>query len=180
MAKAATKLKLAAPEVPAPQSIEEVNDAIARIGAAQRERTRIEADMNDQIAAIKEEFEVKAEPYKDEITQLAKGVQIYCDANRLKLTDGGKVKYVKLPSGEINWRMGMPTVKTKKGLSVDTILELLKSMGKTGLIRTREELDKEAILRDPDAIANIREIEIVQKESFGITPFETKLELVTT
>lgn len=43
MAKPTTKIKAQAALYPVPQSRDEANDAIARIGIAQRERARIQA-----------------------------------------------------------------------------------------------------------------------------------------
>ena len=39
----------------------EVDDAIRRIGELQRERSRIETEMNDELATMKKSYEQKAE-----------------------------------------------------------------------------------------------------------------------
>lgn len=176
MAKKA-KVKQAAPEYPVPQDRDEVNDAIHRIGEHQRDVTRLEAELNDKLAVLKAEYELLADPHRQEMKALAAGVQTWCDANRVAITDNGKVKYARFASGEVNWRTGQPAVKVKKGLG-DALLELLKSRGLGRFVRTKEELNKEAILMEPEKIKGMREVEVVQAESFSITPFETKLEQV--
>lgn len=71
------KVKQAAARFPVPQSRDEVNNAIRRIGELSRERTRIEAEMNDHLAALKENFEAEAQPLKAEIESLSEGVQLW-------------------------------------------------------------------------------------------------------
>ena len=45
-------------------------------------------------------------------------------------------------------------------------------------IRTKEEINKEAILDEPEVVASVKGISITQKEDFVIVPFETELESV--
>ncbi|MFB8829213.1 hypothetical protein ACE0DR_07035 [Azotobacter sp. CWF10] len=61
MAKA-THVKADAAQFPVPQSRDEVNEAIARIGLLQRERARMQADMNDELAKVRLRFEEAATP----------------------------------------------------------------------------------------------------------------------
>jgi phage host-nuclease inhibitor protein Gam len=156
-----------------PASREEVTQAIRSIGGHQRERARIEAAMNDHLALIRERFEAEAAPHAERIKLLSEGVEIWCDANREALTDGGRTKTVNLASGEVKWRTSPPKVVIKKA---DQVLEVLRQRGLTDYIRVKEEISKEAILASPDAVAGIRGISIEQDEQFVIEPFETKLE----
>lgn len=179
MVKAATaRVKREALQARVPADRDEVSDAIYRIGENQREVQRLQAELSERVAAIKAEYELRAQPFNDEIRALADAVHVYCEAHRGELTNDGKVKFARFASGEINWRMSPPKVVTKRGISVETLLELLKGRGLGRLIRTKEELNKEAILMEPEAIAGMREIAIEQAEQFAITPFETKLEQV--
>ena len=61
---------------------------------------------------------------------------------------------------------------------IDKVIEALKDMGLKRFIRFKEEIDKEAILGDPDAVKYIKGIKIEQREDFVIVPFETELEEV--
>ena len=49
------------------QTKEEVDDSIRRIGELQRERSRIETEMNDELAAVKKSYEQKAEEPTEEL-----------------------------------------------------------------------------------------------------------------
>lgn len=158
-----------------PQNREQVAEAISVIGAARRKLAKIEADMNEQIAHTKEHYEKLAEPHNKIIKQQQLGVQTWCEANRDALTDGGKVKFAAFTSGEVKWRLNPKSVAVK---GAKAVLELLKKSGLTRFIRTKEEIDKEAILAEPDAVASIKGIAFVQEEEFVIEPFETKLQEV--
>lgn len=158
-----------------PQSRDEAAEYVAEIGRLQRERQKIQADMNDEMAVIKQKFEAKALPLGENIQQLSQGVQAWCEANRDLLTQGGKVKFAQLSSGEVKWRMRPCKVNLK---GIDTIIESCKKLGLARFIRVKEEVDKEAMLREPDVATSVQGVSITQGEDFVITPFETDLEEV--
>lgn len=173
MNKKTTRLKAEAVAHFVAQSREDVNNAIAEIGRCQRERARIEAEMNDKLAAVRAEHEAAAKPHADRIVDLQRGVQLWCEANRDELTKGGKVKTARMASGEVSWRMRPPSVTVR---GADAVLKTLKALGLGSFIRTKEELDKEAILAAPGDVAGVRGISISQREDFVIKPDETQLE----
>jgi phage host-nuclease inhibitor protein Gam len=173
MAKAAAKTKTPATKVFVPQSRAQVTEAIALIGKHQRERTRIQATMNDNLALIREKFEAEAAPLGETLNALTEGVHVWCEAHRDELTEGGKTKTANLASGHVKWRISPPKVLIK---GAETVIEIFRARGLLGFIRTKEEIDKEAILADPEAVAGIRGVRIEQAEQFVIEPFETELE----
>ncbi len=158
-----------------PQSRAECTEAIAEIGRRQRERERIQAAMNDRLAVLKQEFEEAAKPHGEVISQLTHGVQMWCETHRSDLTAGGKSKTVNLASGEVRWRMRPPSVLVRGG---DVVIDLLRQLGLGRLLREKIEINKEAILAEPEAVAGVRGISITQREDFVIVPFETQLEEV--
>jgi phage host-nuclease inhibitor protein Gam len=157
---------------PVPQTRDDVVDAIAAIGRHQRARARIEADMADEIAAVKQRYEALAEPEGCAIRTLSAGVQAWCEAHRAELTDGGKVKTARLASGEVRWRMTPPSVAVK---GVDAVLQLLRERGLLRFIREKLEVNKEAILAEPEAVRGIAGIRVTQEEEFVIAPFDVAL-----
>lgn len=171
----ATRIKAAAADYAVPQSTQEVNDAIVEIGQRQRDRDRIEADMNADLAATRKKYEDQARPHADRIKDLAAGVQTYCEAHRDELTRGGKTKTAKLASGEVSWRMRPPSVAVR---GMAAVVDALKKLKLARFVRTKEELDKEAVLADPDAVTAVKGISITQREDFVIKPFSTELEEV--
>lgn len=176
MAKSATvtRIKQASTVTyPTPQSRDQVAEYIAAIGTAQRERARIEQDMNDEFAKLKQRYEELAQPFKTEIEERSKGVQAWCETNRNALTFDGKTKTATLSTGEVQWRMRPPKCGVK---GLEAVLDRLKRMKLDRFIRTKEEVNKEAILAEPDAVARVAGISIEQGEDFVIKPFETNLE----
>lgn len=167
-----TRLKSASAAVPIPQSLEQATDYIREIGEHQRDVTRIEAAMNDELAGIKERHEADAQPIKARIASLTQGVQIWAEANRDRLTQGGKTKTAALPSGEVAWRTRPPSVRVT---GAEAVLAILRKMGLTRFIRTKDEVNKEAILNEPKAVDSVPGIAIQQGEDFIVTPFETEL-----
>ncbi len=158
-----------------PQNRDQANECIAEIGRLQRERDRIRADMNDEVAAVKERHEAQALPLAEKIRHLSAGVQLWCEANRSELTQGGKVKFAMLAAGKINWRMRPPKVALR---GKDKIIEALKAMGLSRFIRVTEEVNKEAILAEAEIAGAVPGISITRGEDFVITPHETELEEV--
>ena len=175
MATKNTRLKAAAVTYPVPQSREQAVEAIAEIGRRQRERERIAAAMNDELAAIRQRYEEQARPHAEALRELTAGVQTWCEANRDGLTQGGKTKTANLASGEVRWRMRPPSVACR---SLENVLAALKQLGLSRFVRTKEELNKEAILAEPEAVQHVKGVTISQKEDFVIVPFETELEEV--
>lgn len=168
------KSKRNAVTVSVPQTRDDANTAIRLIGLDQRELARIEANMNDELAAVRERYEASASPLRDAIQSRIDGVHMWAEANRAALTRDGKVKTAQLPAGELAWRTTPPSV-TVRGL--EAVLTRLHTMGLKDFIRTKEEINKEAILETPTAhpIRSVEGISVTQREEFVVTPFETEL-----
>lgn len=166
-----TRLKtVAAPTVP--QSREQVADLIGRIGTDTRAMKVLEAEMNEQLAAIKEQYEQRAEPIRKGIDMALLGVQTFCESNRVALTVDGKVKTHSFTTGEVAWRTRPPSVRIT---GEEAVMFSLRSLGLTRFIRTKEEINREAILNEPKEVAGVPGIKISQIEDFVVMPFEVEL-----
>ncbi|EKF3829380.1 host-nuclease inhibitor Gam family protein, partial [Escherichia coli] len=136
----------------------------------QREASRLETEMNDAIAEITEKFAARIAPIKTDIETLSKGVQGWCEANRDELTNGGKVKTANLVTGDVSWRVRPPSVSIR---GMDAVMETLERLGLQRFIRTKQEINKEAILLEPKAVAGVAGITVISGiEDFSIIPFE--------
>jgi len=170
--KTKTRLKTNAAAIPIPQNREQVAEAIRELGVHQRELARINADMNDELAAVKENYEADAEPRRLRVEALTCGVQTWSEANREALTQNGKVKTAAFTTGEIAWRLRPPSVRVS---GQEAVLDLLRRMGLTRFIREKQEVSKEAILNEPKAVSGVAGITILQGEDFVVMPFEMEL-----
>lgn len=143
---------------------------INRIGTVSRQIAVLQAAMNDEIAAITDRYTGQFTPLQDQLKKLQQGVQIFCEANRDELTQGGKSKSASFLTGIVQWRQRPPSVQAR---GIDAVIEALKQFGLDRFIRTKEEINKEAILNEPTAVAGIAGITIKSGvEDFVIQPFE--------
>lgn len=171
---ATKRARVKAPALPVPQNDEACAELIGRIGEHQRERARIETAMNEQIEQIRIVHETDARKHADCIKDLQVAVQAYCESNRGRLTQRGKT--YRFATGEVSWRIRPPSVSLR---AVDAVIAMFKRMKLERFVRTREEVDKEAILREPDAVKELPGIEIKQGEDFVVRPNETALESIS-
>lgn len=169
------KVKTKAATVRVPQNKEEAVGMVASIGNHQRDRKRLQADMDDQLTEIREKYQKLLAPHEEAIRELSTGVHTWAEANRSDLTNNGKVKTANLLTGEIRWRVTPPSCKLVR---VKEALEELKNLKLTRFIREKEEVNKEAILADQDAVSGCKWISIEQTEEFVIVPLETAIEEV--
>lgn len=167
-----TRLKTPAVAVNVPQNRDMAATAIAEIGTLNRQLARTEADMNDELAAVKARWEEAAEPLRLRIAALTAGVQTWAEANRDQLTQSGKTKTAALATGEILWRLRPPSVRVT---GAEAVLDALRRLGLARFIREKEEVNKEAILNEPAAVAHVPGIAISQGEDFVVVPFESEL-----
>lgn len=169
MAKTATRLKAKA-QIYVPQNKDDAAADIRKIGDIQRESLRTTAEMNDAIAVITHNYQPRLDALGEQIKTLQEGVQGYCEAHRDELTDGGRVKTANLVTGEVQWRQRPPSVSVR---GAEAVIETLQRLGLSRFVRTKEEVAKDMILNEPDAVKGVAGITIVTGvEDFVITPFE--------
>lgn len=193
----ATKKLKAKAEIYVPASKDQCAADIRQLGDLQRQQARLAADMNDRIAAITAEFQPKVEALQPAIERLFSGVQTWCEAHRAELTDNHKVKFANLITGEVTWRIAPPSCSVR---GADAVIKALKTLELTRYVRSKEEVDKEAVLAtysagrqitDEDAAkdttkadvqAEFRRLQAVTGitvvsgvESFVVTPFEQEV-----
>ena len=167
----ATRLKAKA-QTYACTSREQAQSDIAMIGTLQREHARISGELNDKIAMLTEAEAPRLKELQERISTLQNGVQTWCEANREQLC--GKGKSANLITGEVNWRQRPPSVRVT---GEESVIDLLKRMALGRFVRSKEAVNKEAILNEPEAVAGVPGIKVVTGvEDFVITPFEVDTE----
>lgn len=167
-----TRLKTPA-KIDTPQSRDDTARAIREIGDLQRDVARLTADMNDQIAKVTQQYQPQIDALKERVQGLHDGVLTWCSANRAQLTEGGRVKTANLVTGEISWRNRPPSCSVR---NAEGVIETLLRMDLSRFVRTKQEVNKEAILEEPDAVRGIAGITIsTGVEDFVITPFEQQV-----
>jgi phage host-nuclease inhibitor protein Gam len=153
-----------------PQSREDAVWAVGRIGELRRLIAREKAMADEAVRLAGEKLERDTAQHMTELAEQERGVQAWCEANRLALTADGKVKYHDFGTGRINWRLRPPKVSVR---GIETVIEACKKLGLTQFLRTKEELNKEAMLADPDKARTIAGVSIISEgEDFIVEPIE--------
>ncbi|WP_291830531.1 host-nuclease inhibitor Gam family protein [Bosea sp. (in: a-proteobacteria)] len=145
------RMKSRAVDVPVPRDANEANEWLKQIGDLVRSAELVQAALDEQVAALKAKAEAEAAPIDAAIAAMTKGLQVWAEANREALCAGGR-KTVAMSAGEIGWRLRPPSVRIA---SIGAVMETLKSLGLARFIRTKEEIDKQALLAEPEVAAKV-------------------------
>lgn len=160
-----------------PQTKNDCAESIRLIGDLQRDFERQRAAMNDRIAATTQEFQPELAALQQRIEQLQAGVQAWCEAHRTELCgENDKLgKTANLVTGEVAWRIRPPSIAIR---GADAVMETLLRMGLGRFVRVKNEVNKDAMLNEPEAIRGIAGITVVSgQEDFIVTPFEAQAEV---
>lgn len=167
------KMKSFGTNIPVPQDDSEAREAIREIGELNREVLRLEAEMNDRIAALQQEYGDRAQPIREAALAKHEGLKVFCEANRARLTMGGKVKFHRFATGQVSWRLRPAKVAIR---GQGAVIEALQAAGLTRFLRTKVEVNKEAMLEDRKTAMGIKGVTIGSDgEDFIVEPFETEL-----
>lgn len=167
-----TKLKTKA-QLTVPQNKAQCSQSIFEIGEKQRRITTLNLEIEAVTSEIKNRHAQELGALGSDITELSQGVQTWCEANRDTITDGGKVKYANLVTGEVKWRQNPPSVISR---ATEKLLAKIKELGFESLFikAAKPAFDKEAMLKEPAKAAAVG-IEIsTGVEEFVIEPYEEK------
>ncbi|MDP1815175.1 MAG: host-nuclease inhibitor Gam family protein [Leadbetterella sp.] len=159
-----------------PKSLNEAAQFLAEIGQEQRATDKIQSDLNAKVDELKAKAMADVKPHQEKVSQLVEGLFAYAEAHRDELTDGGKRKTVEVPTGTFGWRMTPPAVSLR---GVKSILKSLKSLKLKRFIRTKEEVDKGAMLKEPDVAKTVTGVSISQREEFVAKPAVLEVEIAT-
>lgn len=155
------------------QSREEVELAIKQIGDLQRQLESLAIAQNNELANITEKYAPQIAELQSQLKPVQEAVQAWCESRRDELTQNGKTKTGSFNTGEVQWRQRPPSVGVR---GVESVLESLRTLGLTKFIRTKEEINKDAMLNEPELAATVAGITIKKGvEDFVITPFEQEV-----
>lgn len=167
------KVKSRGANLPVPQDRDQAAASVAHIGLLARKLGRLEADMNDRISRIKEDYEARAEPLRQQRADAVEGLRIWAEANRAALTQADKTKTVDLGTGLLRWRFRPPSVRIAK---LDDVIDRLKALGLQRFVRIKEEVNKDAMRDEPDVARAVPGVSIGSAgEDFVVEPYEAAL-----
>ena len=167
------KTKRTALAVSAPRDRSAAAAMMRELGDVQRELVRQATALGDATAALKEQAEEAARPLKDRRKVLEAALVTYAEANRAEICARG-TKTADLGTGRIAWRVRPPKVSLR---GKEAVLEACRSLGLARFIRVSEDVNKEAMLADPETAAAIAGVTIASEgEDIILEPAELSLE----
>jgi phage host-nuclease inhibitor protein Gam len=178
MAKKPAKKKPSVKALPVPTSLAQAATYQRNIGRALGAIQHIEQALQERVDELAKEAEEKVVQHQASIVAMGKAVRAFAEAHRQELTDGGARKSVTVPNaGSFRWYTTPPAIQVAKE-EVEAVIERIKTLGFTEFIRTKEELNKEAMLEKPDVAREIAGVSISKKEKFAIlAPGDSEMRL---
>jgi len=109
----------------------------------QAQITRMEADANGKIDAVKANLKNNVNPLQDEVKRIEKDAEDFCTFNRDQF---GDKKSMKLDFGVVGWRKSPGKVKTIAKWTFQKVVKKLQQQKLSDYLRTKDPvLDKDAI-----------------------------------
>jgi phage host-nuclease inhibitor protein Gam len=157
------------PALDAPQDLTGVEKEMAMYAQDQSELTKVQAEMDAQMAQIRAENAAYLQELTDRMAKSYKRVQAYFETNRGLF---GKKKSYEMTQGTVGFRTGTPKCTPSKGFTWAAILKLLKLKNQE-YVKTKEEVAKDLLIANrekPEVKVLCLEvgIDIVQDETFFI------------
>lgn len=150
-------------------SVEQAQDASARYVQLSTRLRMIEAEMNERINKIRDEYYQEIIHLNEEKDEHFEILEVFA---REQKETWGKRKSLELLHSVIGFRTGTPKVIKDKKFTWEGITELVKDKFPS-FVRTKTELDKEAIiaLRDDDVFLKLKKtcyVDVIQDEAFYV------------
>ena len=153
-------------------SREAADEAFATYAKSDAQVQKINADIELQCAKIREKYADKLATLTSEKEQAFDTLTIFCDGASGRLFSRRRV--LRWPNGVIGFRTGTPKLKTLKGFTWASALQLIKEF-LPGYVRQSEEIAKDKLLSDRDTedfqsrLAKCG-IQVAQDETFYVEP----------
>lgn len=129
-------------------SREAADEAFATYAKSDAQMQKINADIELQCAKIREKYADRLATLSDEREQAFDTLQAFATEHQAELF--AKKKSLDMAHGVIGFRTGTPKLKTLKGFTWASALELAKRFLPTTYIRQTEEIAKDRLLADRD------------------------------
>jgi len=169
-------MKRIKPNLPTPKTRDEVESLVGEITELIITERRTKALMDQRIKEIKDEYQDQLVDINERVTPRLLRVEAWAEAHPEEF---GRGRSIPMLHGTIGWRVGQPQLKTLSGWTWDRVLEALRSFCPQW-IRTKEEVDKQAILAERDNLldGDLKRIgvKVVQEDGFFVEPAVTPQE----
>jgi phage host-nuclease inhibitor protein Gam len=155
---------------------EDMETLIGEIAALKTSQRLLTVLMDEQIQAVRGQYEPQLLSQAEAIEQKTGEARAWAGANPHQF---GSLRSIETLHGVAGWRTGGPSLRTLTGWTWDRVKETLKTLGASGYIRIKEEVNKQNLISDRESIGpeKLREIglRVVQEEIFYVEPNFTAL-----
>ena len=143
-----SRIRLTAPSI---KSRTELEAHTREITGLIIDQNQTKLTMDAELQAVRERYEERLEHLRDQIEQKIEVTRAWAEGNPAEFS---QAKSLDLVHCTIGWRTGQPTLKTLRGWTWDRVLDKMRSLGGrwTGYIRTKEEVNRQQLLIDRDAL----------------------------
>lgn len=146
-----------------------MEEALGKYATADANIVSINSKMDAEFTKIREKNADALAKLEQDKAEAFEVVQVFATENPDLFA---KRKSMETTHGVIGFRTGTPKLKTRKGFTWASVLEMLKSFGKD-FVRTTEEVAKDKLLADRDnedtaAVMEKCGIQVAQDEAFYI------------
>lgn len=153
-------------------TLEQAQEASEQFAVTRNNLSKLETRVNEEINKVKSRYQEQITELQEALEEPAQVLQVFATEQK---DSWGKKKSLELLHCTIGFRTGMPKVCKEKKFTWDAVLELVKkskSLNKL-FVRTKEELDKEAILatKDEKVLEQLKEqayVYVDQEECFFV------------
>lgn len=155
-------------------TLEQANQASELFAQKWTSLKKVEAGMNEEINKIRSKYQERITELQEALEEPQEILEVYAKEQQ---ANWGKKKSQELVHCTVGFRTGNPTVTKDKKFTWDAVLELVKKSKPLAklFVRSKEELNKEAILatKDEAILGQLQEqafISITQNETFYVEP----------
>jgi phage host-nuclease inhibitor protein Gam len=157
---------------PAPvQTREDMETLVGEIAALKRNLRLLAVALDDQIQGARSQYEPQMTAHSQMLEEKTAQARTWAMSNPGEFGGGRSIECL---HGTLGWRTGGPALRTLAGWDWDRVKEALKTKGADGYLRLKEEVNKQVLIADREAIGpeKLREIglRVVQEEMFFVDP----------
>lgn len=155
-----------------PATREEMEQLVGGIAALKTGERSLTAAMDAEIKTIRDSYLADINEANEKVAALMPRALAWAEAHP---DEFGKLRSIDMLHGVIGWRTNTPSLKTLAGWTWDRVLEKLESLKNLAqYVRTKKEVNKQAIIADRDGIGpemlGVIGLRVVQEEEFYVEP----------
>ncbi|MFH0873829.1 MAG: host-nuclease inhibitor Gam family protein [Candidatus Komeilibacteria bacterium] len=159
-----------------PKDLTEFRLDMERIGELERQIEGAQLNAEDQMAAIRASLQHRLDPRVKELSDLLGGLVAFAEANKVALTDAGKLRTIQLGDDNwFGWRLSPPGVEIR---GEKAVIKRLQEAGLDRFIRQTPKIDREAMLKDRAAATAVVGVKIVQRDDLVIHPANLNADVI--